>query len=216
MSDSANIKATITPILLGTTRRKYIDDGTARTIAESWHGGQASPLYSLASCGAIADKADLLAEIERCADIAEDIDGFAECLALACYVHAVRSKTRKPVDGWSPLCLAAWHSRPNSTTHREQATVKVITNNVPRDLIDAHELTGTERKEFDYLDWRAIDKGEESAEFFRYKGDLHYLGNFMKSDMPGWDGVNADSFFSGIAVRFVGDNERVIVGRVLI
>lgn len=41
--------------------------------------------------------------------------------------------------------------------------VKIVTNNVPRDVIDAWKLTREERVEFDYLDWDAIDAGIDTA-----------------------------------------------------
>lgn len=99
----------------------------------------------------------------------------------------------------------------------------VRTNNVPRDIIDACELTPREREPFDYLDWSAIDAGEDSASFFRYRGEVYDLGEFMANlretggttggpDLAGWDGYMADSYFSAIVVRFVGDGERVVVG----
>lgn len=95
----------------------------------------------------------------------------------------------------------------------------VITNNVPRDVIDAYELSESERAVFDYIDWPAIDSGNGSAQFFRYRGELYDLGEFQRWDNPAsptrteWDGVRSDSFFSGVLVRYVDDNERVIVGR---
>lgn len=95
----------------------------------------------------------------------------------------------------------------------------IITNNVPRFTVDAYELTLEERKEFDYLNWEAIEKGEDSATFFRYKGEVYDLGEFQVSrGMPGfsplcnWDGYHNDSFFSGIVVRYV-DDESIVVGR---
>jgi len=94
--------------------------------------------------------------------------------------------------------------------------IKVTTNNVPRDIIDAYELSESERAEFDYLDWEAIDDGRDSASFFRFKGELYDLGEFMRDACPeGWDGGRADSFFSGVVVRIVDDGERVVVGTVL-
>jgi hypothetical protein len=89
----------------------------------------------------------------------------------------------------------------------------IVTNNVPRDLIDASELTEAEREEFDYLNWESIDAGTDSATFFRYRGDLYDLSNFTRTDnTPGWDGGYADTFFSAILVRLVNDNEQVVVG----
>lgn len=103
--------------------------------------------------------------------------------------------------------------------------MEIITNNVPRLLIDAYQLSEKERKEFDYLDWQAIDAGEESATFFRYKGRLFDLGGFMRDygitkdaglpeHLSHWDGYSADTFFSAYVVRYV-DEDYVVVGRVL-
>ena len=52
----------------------------------------------------------------------------------------------------------------------------IRTNNVPRFVVDAYELTLAERAEFDYLNWDAIDAGEDSASFFRFKGTTYDLG----------------------------------------
>lgn len=103
--------------------------------------------------------------------------------------------------------------------------VRITTNNVPRPVIDAYELSPDERAEFDYLDWDAIEKGEDSASFFRYKGRLYDLGEFMivretqmareDDTLRGWDGYSADSFFSGLLVRYPREDhygESVVVG----
>jgi hypothetical protein len=99
--------------------------------------------------------------------------------------------------------------------------LRIITNNVPRDVIYAGDLTEKERAEFDYLDWPAIDRGEDSASFVRYRGELYDLAEFTYWDNPasatrrGWHGFRCDSFFSGLAVRYVDDYERVVVALVL-
>lgn len=95
----------------------------------------------------------------------------------------------------------------------------VMTNGVPRPVIDAFELTPREREGFDYLDWAAIDEGRDSASFFRYRGELYDLGEFTVATHPAWDGVMPISYFTGIMVRYPkGDpnyplGEYVIVGR---
>jgi hypothetical protein len=95
----------------------------------------------------------------------------------------------------------------------------VITNNVPRDIIEAYELSARERAKFDYLDWQAIERGEDSASFFRFKGDIYDLGEFERwsgpafSPLAKWDGHRSDTFFSGLVVRYCDDHERIIVGR---
>jgi hypothetical protein len=104
--------------------------------------------------------------------------------------------------------------------------VKIITNNVPRDTIDASELTPAERAEFDYLDWPSIEEGTDSASFVRYKGDLHDLGEFtadygitrgagLPVHLASWSAYRSDSFFSALVIRYVDDFERVVVGLVL-
>lgn len=104
-------------------------------------------------------------------------------------------------------------------------TTKVCTNNVPRDLIDAYELTTAERAEFDYLDWPGIDAGTDSATFFRYHGRLYDLGEFSRdygitrgaglpASLSTWDGYQSDSFYSATVVRYVDDGDRVVVGRI--
>lgn len=100
--------------------------------------------------------------------------------------------------------------------------MRIITNNAPRDVIYGFELSAAERAEFDYIDWDAVEAGDTDPEFVRYQGKLHDLHEFMSThelskdadlhDLSDWDGYQADSFFSGLVVRFVDDYERVIVG----
>jgi len=92
--------------------------------------------------------------------------------------------------------------------------IKVTTNNVPRDIIYAFELTEQEREQFDYLDWDAIERGEDNANFFRYKGELYDLSEFgvAPSELADWHGYQSDSFFSGLVIRFTDDFEQVTIG----
>lgn len=88
----------------------------------------------------------------------------------------------------------------------------IVTNNVPRPIVCAFELTQKERTKFDYLDWRAIDKGRDSASFVRYKGRLYYLGEFMQcSSFEGWHGAAVDSYFSGVLIRLLSDGESAVL-----
>ena len=99
--------------------------------------------------------------------------------------------------------------------------MKIITNNVPRYTIDAVELAPAERERFDYLDWDKIDAGRDSATFFRYRGELYDLGEFMRVEpggelqAAGWHACRADSAFSGVVVKLADDGEEVIVGLAL-
>lgn len=96
----------------------------------------------------------------------------------------------------------------------------IVTNNVPREVINGWQLTADERAEFDYYDWDGDDAEGLEQSFFRYKGELHDLGEFMRwesgpDDHPfyQWDGYQSDSFFSGLLVRYCEDWEYVVVGR---
>lgn len=95
--------------------------------------------------------------------------------------------------------------------------MKIITNNQPRDIISWYDLTEKEQKEFDYL-----TEGEGS--FFRYKGWIYDLGEFMRidtsiaphpqrKDWEKWHGYASDSYFSGVLVRYTSDYDQVIVGQ---
>jgi len=104
--------------------------------------------------------------------------------------------------------------------------MRITTNNLPRFTIDAYELTPAERAEFDYLDWSSYgdplqadwtpSKSADDATFFRYRGTLYDLGEFLACPAgmfpDGWQGYTSDSFFSGLLVRYV-DDETIVVGR---
>ena len=103
------------------------------------------------------------------------------------------------------------------------STLTIRTNNAPRDVVYFWELTTKEQAEFDYLD---SEDAQSSASFFRYKGNVYGLNEFMRcpssdasnpqmreAGFHAWDGYSNDSYFSGIVVRYVQDNERVIVGQ---
>lgn len=89
----------------------------------------------------------------------------------------------------------------------------IVTNSIPRDIIDDYQLSEKEREDFDYLDWEKIDNGEDSATFFKYKGRLYDLREFViaPESLKPWDGMSADSAFSGILIRLVDD--QIIVGQ---
>ncbi len=97
-------------------------------------------------------------------------------------------------------------------------SLRIVTNSHPRDVVDAWELPQSARAEFDYLDWDALERGDDSASFVKYRGEWYDLGDVMRAEGSiaklGWDGFNSDSFFSGIAFRYVDNCERVIVARV--
>jgi hypothetical protein len=109
--------------------------------------------------------------------------------------------------------------------------ITIKTNNKPRELICGWELTDTERKDFDYigeLDDHEKWNNETSYRFFRYKGNLYDIHQFVRivplyksvgfehgtndSELLQWHGIQTDSFFSAIVVKYCDDYESIIVG----
>src|SRR5690606_15213267 len=104
----------------------------------------------------------------------------------------------------------------------------IITNNQPRDLISWYDLTEKEQADFDY-----VEDGQFSG--FRYKGQVYDLGEFVRilsrsqqnngyynsfahtcddgDVMLQWSGVQSETYFSGVLVKYTSDFESVIVGR---
>jgi antirestriction protein len=79
---------------------RAIDHATARVIASQLHGGQASPLYALASSGALIE--GLRAELDgwRREDTPVELEPWLD--ALDEYLDS-RADEQGPVDGWSRL-----------------------------------------------------------------------------------------------------------------
>ena len=90
--------------------------------------------------------------------------------------------------------------------------MKITTNNQPRDLLTLWDFSDKEqaqiRSDFDWLDDIESDTG-----FFRYRGEVFNLANFLNQPQQGWHGALADSYFSGTLVRLSKDGESVTVGR---
>jgi hypothetical protein len=101
--------------------------------------------------------------------------------------------------------------------------MSVTFSNLVKDVetIEAWDLSPAERAEFDYLDWPALEAGEDSRTFVRYAGEIYLLNDFsvdwgitrgagLPSDFEGWHGYLSDSFFSGVVIRYHhGDPETV-------
>lgn len=82
----------------------------------------------------------------------------------------------------------------------------ITTNHVPRFVLDPGDLSLKEREEFTYLDWDAMERGDDYRSFIRYRGWVYDL-----SDCEGifpldkrWFYVS-DTFFSGVLFRYAPD-----------
>jgi hypothetical protein len=83
--------------------------------------------------------------------------------------------------------------------------MKITTNNHYRNILNACDLTPKELKGFDYL-------GEGEGSFIRYKGRVWELGEFTRTDLEGWNGINHDTYFSGVLIKLSKDSEAVKIG----
>lgn len=108
--------------------------------------------------------------------------------------------------------------------------MKIITNNQQRELIYGYQLTEKEYQDFDYLGEYQSDE-MVMEQFIRYKGELYYLGDFVRIEkaggrtsyfahtdwdgsLSGWHGILTDSYFSAIVIKWAdSDFESVVVGR---
>jgi len=105
-------------------------------------------------------------------------------------------------------------------------SITIITNNVPRELISVDQVPVAEQHWFDYVE------GEDrfSPRIFQYLGSFYDVNEFsyvpthfaagVPDSLQRWDGIQTDSFFSGVLVRWpiefgctTPDYERVVVGR---
>ena len=89
--------------------------------------------------------------------------------------------------------------------------MEIRTNHKPRPIISGYELTARERAEFDYM-------GDiESGAFFRYRGAVYNLGEFMRAcgslALLGFDGIAPDTYFSATLIKIVDHGESVICAR---
>ncbi len=96
------------------------------------------------------------------------------------------------------------------------ATIK--TNNQPRELMCLSDFS-LERQHQIRSDFDWMEDIESTQGFFTYRGLVYHLEEFLRvtagSDdaTQNWDGVAADSYFSGTLVRLCSDPDFVIVGR---
>jgi hypothetical protein len=95
-------------------------------------------------------------------------------------------------------------------------TYTIITNHQQRELLSLCELPDDAREWFDYL------TGEDSysRRFVQYRGewydvnDSEYAGGLgFPDELKQWDGIQTESFFSGVLFKYSDDYEHVIVAR---
>jgi hypothetical protein len=94
--------------------------------------------------------------------------------------------------------------------------VNIRTNHQPRELKCLFEFPAKQqqhiRSEFDWM-----EDIESTQGFFEYRGAIHHLENFLRVNAgtddatQGWDGYEADTYFSGTLIRLCSDPSYVVV-----
>tara|TARA_B100000900_G_scaffold57642_1_gene43205 strand:+ start:570 stop:866 length:297 start_codon:yes stop_codon:yes gene_type:complete len=82
---------------------------------------------------------------------------------------------------------------------KESKVPTVITTNYHiREFIFRDEIpSNIQADEFDWCD--------SIGGYFKFKGYYYHVSQFMRTDLPEWDGIYNDSFFSGVLIRLEED-----------
>ena len=97
-------------------------------------------------------------------------------------------------------------------------TATIKTNNRPRELMSLLDFP-LERQQKIRSDFDWMGDIETTQGFFKYHGMVYHLEEFLRVTSgwdevaQHWDGVAADSYFTGTLVRLCDDPDFVIVGR---
>lgn len=93
--------------------------------------------------------------------------------------------------------------------------MKIISNNIPRELLMWFDLTSAEQADFDYI---APDRTADHW-FFRYRGHAYDTGEFSyppdELAAAGYHFFASDTYFSGVAFKYTEDYEQIVVALVL-
>ena len=92
----------------------------------------------------------------------------------------------------------------------------ITTNNIPRDLLSFWDFSEKDQRTIrSNFDW--MDDVESENGFFKYKGHIYNLADFMRiserSELMSWDGSLAQSWSCGVLVKLSSDCEQVTCGR---
>jgi hypothetical protein len=95
-------------------------------------------------------------------------------------------------------------------------TYTITTNHQQRELLSLCELPASVAAEFDYV----TEDDSYSPRFVKYRGewydvnDSQYAGGLgFPDELKRWDGIQTESFFSGVLFKYSDDYEHVIVAR---
>ena len=96
--------------------------------------------------------------------------------------------------------------------------MNITTNNVPREIARFHDIPAEYQELFDYLS----EYEKWDYRLFKYRGDYYdyYEFDYVNPEYPayrelhtlGWHGVQAQSAFDAVVIKYRAGDETVIVG----
>jgi hypothetical protein len=113
---------------------------------------------------------------------------------------------------------------------KENAMLKIVTNNVPRDVLSGYEMDPQILR--DVFDIEIQDMNDDqigdlcAMQFVKFRGMWYDLQDFITTS-PGpwnhglpeefrqWDGYASDSFFSGVLLKYAREDDRMDFDRVV-
>ena len=98
--------------------------------------------------------------------------------------------------------------------------MNITTNNVPREIDCFQDIPAKDQEWFDYLS----EDEKWDYRLFKYRGDYYdyYEFDYVNPEYPeyrelyalGWHGVQAQSAFDAVVIKYCDDDETIIVGHV--
>lgn len=96
--------------------------------------------------------------------------------------------------------------------------MKICTNNAPRETVCYRDLPAKDQEWFDYL----TEDEKREYRLFRYRGEYYdyYEFDYVNPEYTayrelyalGWHGVQSQSFFDAVVIKYCADDETIIVG----
>ena len=96
--------------------------------------------------------------------------------------------------------------------------MKICTNNVPRETVCYWDIPAKDQEWFDYL---AEDEMWDYR-LFKYRGEYYdyYEFDYVNPEYPayrklhslGWHGVQSQSAFDAVVIKYCADDETIIIG----
>jgi hypothetical protein len=91
--------------------------------------------------------------------------------------------------------------------------MSIKTSNQPRELLYFSDFSEKDqariRQDYDWMDTQDI---EFNHGFFRYRGNIYHLQDFVRYSGDYWDGRLGLNYFAAVLIKLTSDCDHVIVG----